>query len=72
MTTWKKKEAQLVFIGKEDIWTLRGNCKLLLTQMPIQFPDLKFSFQVRFPEKGRATASDLSLVESGDDSDTVQ
>lgn len=40
--------------------------------MPIQFPDLKFSFQVRFPEKGRATASDLPLVEPGDDSDTAQ
>lgn len=38
--------------------------------MPFQFPDLKLSCQARFPEKGRA--SDLSLVESGDDSDTVQ
>lgn len=42
--------------------------------MPIQFPDLKFSCQVRFSEKVRAaaTASDLFPIQPGDDSDTVQ
>jgi len=42
--------------------------------MPIQFPDLKFSCQVRFSEKVRAvaSASDLFPILPGDDSDTAQ